>query len=71
IASFKHEGTWKNQDFATGGSTNTVTVTVNGPSMNEIRPVTEQLEKEMKDVNTVTNVSSSLTDSYDAYTLKV
>lgn len=71
IASFKHEGTWKNQDFATGGSTNTVTVTVNGPSMNEIRPVIEQLEKEMKDVKTVTNVSSSLTDSYDAYTLKV
>ncbi|QIH77326.1 efflux RND transporter permease subunit [Macrococcoides canis] len=71
LASFKHEGTWKNQDFATGGSTNTVTVTVNGPSMNEIRPVIEQLEREMKDVKTVTNVSSSLTDSYEAYTLKV
>ncbi|WP_277601876.1 efflux RND transporter permease subunit [Macrococcus armenti] len=71
IETFKHDGTWKNQDFATGGSTNTVTVTVNGPSMKDIRPVIEKLEQEMKTVKTVTNVSSSLTDSYDAYTLKV
>lgn len=71
IEKFKHDGTWKNQDFATGGSTNTVTVTVNGPSMKDIRPVIEKLEQEMKKVKTVTNVSSSLTDSYDAYTLKV
>ncbi|WP_277601853.1 efflux RND transporter permease subunit [Macrococcus armenti] len=71
IEIFKHDGTWKNQDFATGGSTNTVTVTVNGPSMKDIRPVIEKIEQEMKTVKTVTNVSSSLTDSYDAYTLKV
>ncbi|MCE4956449.1 efflux RND transporter permease subunit [Macrococcus caseolyticus] len=71
IAKMNHSGDWKNQDFATGGATNAVTVTVNGPSTEAIRPVVEKLEKELKDVKSLTNVSTSLSDSYDAYTLKV
>lgn len=71
IAKLNHEGDWKNQDFATGGATNAVTVTVNGPSTEAIRPVVEKLEKELKDVKSLTNVNTSLSDSYDAYTLKV
>ncbi|WP_414049057.1 efflux RND transporter permease subunit [Macrococcus animalis] len=71
IAKLNHEGDWKNQDFATGGATNAVTVTVNGPSTDAIRPVVEKLEKEIKGVKSLTNVSTSLSDSYDAYTLKV
>lgn len=71
IAKLNHDGDWKNQDFATGGATNAVTVTVNGPSTDAIRPVVEKLEKEIKGVKSLTNVSTSLSDSYDAYTLKV
>lgn len=71
IAKLNHQGDWKNQDFATGGATNAVTVTVTGKSTDEIRPVVKDLEKELKDIKSLTNVSTSLSDSYDAYTLKV
>ncbi|RXK18649.1 efflux RND transporter permease subunit [Macrococcus sp. DPC7161] len=71
LADYKHPGTWKNQDFATGGSTNTVTVTVEGPTTNAIRNTVKTLEKEMKTVKEITNVSTSLSDSYDSYILKV
>ncbi|MGK0554974.1 efflux RND transporter permease subunit [Macrococcus capreoli] len=71
IAKLNHSGDWKNQDFATGGATNAVTVTVNGPSTDAIRPVVQDLEQSLKDVKSLTNVTTSLSDSYDAYTLKV
>ncbi|WP_414047537.1 efflux RND transporter permease subunit [Macrococcus equi] len=71
IAKMNHEGDWKNQDFATGGATNAVTVTVNGPSTDAIRPTVEKLQKELESVKSLTNVNTSLSDSYDAYTLKV
>lgn len=71
LADYKHPGTWKNQDFATGGSTNTVTVTVEGPTTDAIRNTVKTLEKEMKTVKEITNVSTSLSDSYDSYILKV
>ncbi len=71
IAAYKHPGSWKNQDFATGGASNTVAVSVVGPSADAIRSTVEEVEKVMKEQKTLSNVDSSLTDSYDEYTLKV
>lgn len=71
IASFKQKGDWKNQDFATGGASNTVSVSVVGPTTNKIRSTVEKVEAEMKKQKTLSNVNSSLSANYDEYTLKV
>ncbi|TDM12831.1 efflux RND transporter permease subunit [Macrococcus lamae] len=71
LAAYKHPGSWKNQDFATGGASNSVSVSVIGPSTDAIRSTVKEVENVMKNQDTLSNVDSSLSDSYDEYTLKV
>lgn len=71
IATFKHKGEWKNQDFATGGASNTVSVSVVGPSIEAIRSTVDKVEDAMKKESTLSNVNASLSKSYEEYTVKV
>ncbi|UTH14814.1 efflux RND transporter permease subunit [Macrococcus equipercicus] len=71
LATYNYPGSWKNQDFATGGASNSVSVSVVGPSTDAIRSTVDKVEKAMKDEKALSNVDSSLSASYDEYTLKV
>ncbi|GGB08115.1 efflux RND transporter permease subunit [Macrococcus hajekii] len=71
VATYKHPGTWKNQDFATGGASNTVAVSVVGPSTEAIRSTVKEVENVMKKQKALSNISSSLSKNYEEYTIKV
>lgn len=71
IDTFNHKGTWKNQDFATGGSSNSVSVSVIGPSIDAIRDTVEEVQEVMEEQKSLSNISSSLSESYEEYQLKV
>ncbi|TDL98469.1 efflux RND transporter permease subunit [Macrococcus brunensis] len=71
IATFDHPGSWKNQDFATGGTSNSVSVSVVGPTTEAIRETVKDVEDVMKKQKTLSNVDSSLSKSYEEYTIKV
>ncbi|TDM02336.1 efflux RND transporter permease subunit [Macrococcus carouselicus] len=71
IATFNHPGSWKNQDFATGGASNSVSVSVIGPSTKDIRKTVQDVEEVMNEQKTLSNVNSSLSKSYEEYTIKV
>lgn len=71
IDTFNQKGTWKNQDFATGGTSNSVSVTVTGPDTKAIESTVKNVEKVMKEKKSLSNVSSSLSKSYDEYVLEV
>lgn len=71
IVTFKHPGSWKNQDFATGGASNTVSVSVVGPTTGAIRETVKEVEDVMKKQKTLSNIDSSLASSYEEYTIKV
>ena len=71
IGKFNHKGEWKQQDFSTGGTANEVSVKVSGPSTDAIEGTVKDVEKEMKKVKGVENVSSNLSKSYEQYDVKV
>ncbi|MGK9044524.1 efflux RND transporter permease subunit [Mammaliicoccus vitulinus] len=71
IGAFNHKGEWKQQDFSTGGTANEVSVKVSGPTTDAIEGTVKDVEKEMKKVKGVENVSSNLSESYEQYDVKV
>lgn len=71
IGAFNHKGEWKQQDFSTGGTANEVSVKVSGPTTDAIEGTVKDVEKEMKKVKGVENVSSNLSESYEQFDVKV
>ncbi|WP_026677535.1 efflux RND transporter permease subunit [Fictibacillus gelatini] len=63
------KGEWKTQDFSTGASSNKLEVYAYGSSIDELKPVVTNIEKVMKKNGSLTNVDSSLSKSYEEYTL--
>ncbi|MED1203817.1 efflux RND transporter permease subunit [Heyndrickxia acidicola] len=70
LQSMTNKGTWKSQDFSSSGSSNQITVSVYGDDIDQIKPVVEKLENNMKDVKNLKNVDSSLSKTYQEYTLE-
>jgi HAE1 family hydrophobic/amphiphilic exporter-1 len=64
------QGKWASQDFSSSGSSNKVSMYLYGDSIKDLTPVVKQIEGEMKKIDELKNVKSSLTDSYDEYTLE-
>ncbi len=64
------QGKWASQDFSSSGSSNKVSMYLYGDSIKDLTPVVKQVEDEMKKIGELKNVKSSLTDSYDEYTLE-
>ncbi|RBW68769.1 efflux RND transporter permease subunit [Bacillus taeanensis] len=63
------KGEWASQDFSGMGSSNAISMQVYGEDMNDIEPVIEKIEKIFKENESLTNVKSSISDTYDEYTL--
>jgi hydrophobic/amphiphilic exporter-1 (mainly G- bacteria), HAE1 family len=65
-----NKGTWKSQDFSSSGSSNQLTVYVYGDDINQIKPVVLKLENSMKGIKNLKSVDSSLSKTYQEYTLE-
>ncbi|RXZ01989.1 efflux RND transporter permease subunit [Fictibacillus sp. S7] len=63
------KGEWKAQDFGATGGSNKLEIQVYGNNMNDIKPVTEKVQKILSDRNDLRNVGSSLSKAYQEYTL--
>lgn len=71
VDSFKHPGQWKNQDLGTGAGNDSIEVTVQRPSTDEIKGTVHKIESTMKDVKGINNVKSDLSETYQQYEVKV
>lgn len=66
------KGTWGTLDFGMGGmGGSNIKLYVYGPDLETIKPVVQELESKLNDVSDLKNVRSSLSESYDEYTLAV
>lgn len=63
------KGEWKSQDFSSGGGNNEIKLYVYGDSIEEIKPVVKDIQNIMKKDKTLKDVDSSLSKTYDEYTL--
>ncbi|KSU83245.1 hydrophobic/amphiphilic exporter-1, HAE1 family [Fictibacillus enclensis] len=63
------KGEWKAQDFGATGGSNKLEIQVYGNNMNDIKPVTEKVQRILSDRNDLRNVGSSLSKAYQEYTL--
>lgn len=64
------QGDWQLQNFGSGGSsTNTLTLYVYGNTMNDLRPAVNDLVNLVAKDNNFTQAGSSLSKSYDQYTI--
>ncbi|MED2974931.1 efflux RND transporter permease subunit [Fictibacillus sp. B-59209] len=64
-----NKGEWKAQDFGATGGSNKLEVQVYGNNIKDIKPVTEKVQNIMDDKNSLRNVDSSLSKSYQEYTI--
>lgn len=65
------KGTWKSQDFTSTGSSNEVSYSVYGNTIEDIKPVVKDIEKIMKKQDNLKDVKSSLAENYDEKTLVI
>ncbi|MBQ0139222.1 MAG: efflux RND transporter permease subunit [Kurthia sp.] len=71
IQAVDQPGEWKEQNFAMGLSSNEVSYSVYGNTIDEIRPVVNDLEGILKDNKDLKDVKTSLEAEYDQKTLVV
>lgn len=69
LQAMTNKGVWKSQDFGTSGSSNNLEIIVYGDNLEQIKPVISDIEKIMKQNHTLKNVESSLSKTYEQYTL--
>ncbi|MGG1680304.1 efflux RND transporter permease subunit [Neobacillus sp. NRS-1170] len=65
------KGEWGTQDFSGGGSSNGLTYFVYGEKLSDIEPTVRKIESIMKDNKSLRNVDTSMSKTYDEYTLTV
>jgi HAE1 family hydrophobic/amphiphilic exporter-1 len=63
------EGEWASQDFTQSAGSNQIQFFVYGNELEDIEPSVGEIEKILNDNGSFKNVSSSLAESYDEYTL--
>ncbi|RLQ93076.1 efflux RND transporter permease subunit [Falsibacillus albus] len=63
------KGEWAQQNFSSSGSSNEMKLYVYGDSLKEIEPIVNKIQKVMKDQKDFKNIDSSMSQSYDEYTL--
>ncbi|NQD67454.1 efflux RND transporter permease subunit [Bacillus haikouensis] len=62
-------GEWAQQDFSASAGSNEIVVYVYGDTLEEIEPVVNDVQDKMKDIKDVKKVDSSISESYDEYSL--
>lgn len=65
----KDKGEWASQDFSGMGSSNALSFNVYGDNMDEIEPVVNNISKIFKRNESLRNVKTSISDTYEEYTL--
>jgi hydrophobic/amphiphilic exporter-1 (mainly G- bacteria), HAE1 family len=63
------KGEWASQDFSGGGATNGLTYYVYGEKLSDIESTVKSIEKIMKNNDSLRNVDTSMSKTYDEYTL--
>ncbi|WP_413299286.1 efflux RND transporter permease subunit [Bacillus sp. 1P10SD] len=63
------KGEWGKQDFSGMGSSNQLALNVYGDTIDDIKPIVNRIEKIMKENNSLTNVKTGISATYDEYTL--
>ncbi|MYL49629.1 MMPL family transporter [Halobacillus litoralis] len=63
------KGEWMSQDFSGAGSSSGLELRVYGDNTEEIKPVVAEVEELLADEGKLRNVDSSLSESYEEYTL--
>lgn len=63
------KGEWSSQDFSGMGASNALTLQVFGDDLADIEPVINDIEAILKENDSLTNVDSSISETYEEYTL--
>jgi hydrophobic/amphiphilic exporter-1 (mainly G- bacteria), HAE1 family len=63
------KGEWASQDFSGMGSSNSLSYKVYGNNIDDIAPVVAKISTILKKNNSLTNVKSSISETYDEYSL--
>ncbi|UOQ45226.1 efflux RND transporter permease subunit [Halobacillus salinarum] len=63
------KGEWGSQDFSSSGSSSDLELLVYGDNTDDIRPVIKDVEDMLSKQDNLRNIDSSLSESYDEYTL--
>jgi hydrophobic/amphiphilic exporter-1 (mainly G- bacteria), HAE1 family len=63
------KGEWASQDFSGMGSSNSLSYKVYGNNMDDIAPVVAKISTILKKNDSLTNVKSSISETYDEYSL--
>lgn len=63
------KGEWASQDFTGMGSANALSLNVYGDTMDDIEPFVEKIAAIMKNNDSLKNVKTSISDTYEEYTL--
>lgn len=63
------KGTWATQDIGGSGVSNSLSMIVYGDNMDDITPVIKEIEKIMAKNDSLKNVKSGISNTYDEYTL--
>ena len=63
------KGEWASRDMSGMGSSNSLSLLVYGEKMEDIQPVIQKVETIFKENNDLTNVDTSLSKTYEEYTL--
>lgn len=70
ITQLEQSGTWKSQNFAISPSSNELRYIIYGDVLDELEEVIVQVEAIMKESGNLKDISSSLSERYDEFTLK-
>ncbi|BDH60991.1 swarming motility protein SwrC [Lysinibacillus sp. PLM2] len=71
ILSLEQTGTWKSQNFNMSMSSSSLSYTVYGEDLTEVEEAVLGIEKIMNESGNLKDVSTSLTERYDEFTLRV
>ncbi len=71
IKELSSKGEWSTQDFSSSGTGNEIKLFAYGKSLEELKPVVSELKSKMEEGDTFKKVDSSISETYEEYTLVV
>ncbi|QHA91422.1 efflux RND transporter permease subunit [Bacillus sp. N1-1] len=69
LKQLSEKGEWGYQDISASGGSNQITLVVNGENMGDLGPVVEDVTAVLEKEDDLSNISSSISESYDQFTI--